>query len=78
MVWDVEGGKKTSGSNIQQYAWNGTGAQIFKVIETEENGEKIYQFIGKASRLTTPALWRKPVQMSVSIRRTVLPVRNGT
>ena len=51
MVWDVEGGKKTSGSNIQQYAWNGTGAQIFKVIETEENGEKVYQFIGKASGL---------------------------
>ena len=51
MVWDVAGGRTYSGANIQQYAWNGTGAQIFKVIETVENGEKLYQFIGKASGL---------------------------
>ncbi len=50
-VWDVAGGSKASGANIQQYTWNGTGAQIFQVIETEESGEKVYQFIGKASGL---------------------------
>ena len=51
MSFDVVGGKKASGTNIQQYAWNGTGAQVFKVIETEEGGEKVYQFIGRGSGL---------------------------
>ncbi|MCR5294891.1 MAG: RICIN domain-containing protein [Lachnospiraceae bacterium] len=50
-VLDVAGNRKSVGTNIQQYTWNGTTAQIFQLVKSSYVGKTVYEMIGKASNL---------------------------